>query len=131
MACPEIAMMPTSSGEIGTRARAARQGSRRNASPTTRKSARTETAKPGEGNTSSAIARLRKGACLTVEQRRVGAANVHQLVVRPVFADATIVQHHDPVGVADRGKTMRDQDGRDGVASSPRLIEHRLEEAQL
>src|SRR5680860_1273877 len=37
-------------------------------------------------------------------ERRVASAGVDELVVRPLLHDPPALQHHDPVGVADRGE---------------------------
>jgi hypothetical protein len=48
---------------------------------------------------------------LQIEHRPVAPALGDQFVVRPELDDAAVLEHADPVGVADRGKAMRNQDG--------------------
>jgi hypothetical protein len=51
------------------------------------------------------------------------AALRHQLVVRAKLDDLTVLEHADAVGVAHRGKPMRDQDGRALATGSQDAIE--------
>jgi hypothetical protein len=48
---------------------------------------------------------------LQIEHRPIAAAERHQLVVRAKLDHPAVFQHADPVGVANRLKAMRDQNG--------------------
>src|SRR5206468_1488947 len=48
---------------------------------------------------------------LKVEHRAVATALGHELVVRAELDDPAVFEHADAVGVADRRKAMRDEDG--------------------
>ena len=48
-----------------------------------------------------------------------------QLGVRALFDDTPFVQHHNAIGVLDRGQAVRDHDGR---APAHQLLERRLDQ---
>jgi len=56
------------------------------------------------------------GAGLNVEQFLVDPARGDEFIVGAVFGDPAVVEHDDPVGLADIGQPMRDQDRGPGRA---------------
>src|SRR5262249_1264606 len=49
-------------------------------------------------------------ALLLLVQRAIVAGEVHQLAVRAALDDASLVEHEDLIGVANRGEAMRDDE---------------------
>src|SRR2546426_8037869 len=60
---------------------------------------------------------------LQIEHGPIAPAERHQLVVRAELDHPAVLEHADPIGVADGGKTMRDQDGGAMARRSEQAIE--------
>src|SRR2546425_919042 len=64
---------------------------------------------------------------LQIEHRPVAPGERHQLVVRAELDDPAVLEHADPISVADRGEAMGDQDGR----AMPRGGEQAIEDLRF
>src|SRR6266576_398827 len=58
------------------------------------------------------LARGAEALRLQIEHRPIPPRKRHQLVVRAELDDPAVLEHADAIGMADRRKAMRDQDGR-------------------
>src|SRR5437870_5608056 len=68
---------------------------------------------------------------LEVEHRAVAPAQRHQLVVSAELDHPAVLEHADAVGVADRGKAMRDEDGCTPPGSAPEISKNVVEDLGL
>src|SRR6266850_5191823 len=68
---------------------------------------------------------------LEVEHRAVAPAERHQLLVRAELDHPAVLEHADAVGVADRGKAVRDEDGRAAPRGGPEISKNAVENLRL